>query len=339
MPTRICQEILVSKVITVHTTHAQIDWKLIGAAAKSRPRKGRAILDIQQRSNPEYFWARWSDRHSKKVEDPQQEQQPEYYLIWDLLTTLSASQCADPRDRIYSLLALVKGGSRFPVSYTIPLVRLFWKAGEHFGAWARPTASITSLRLALGLSIEDIAASLDTLPKIDLKMELRYVPPRSTWAALTTKPSCGHGVCKKQGNDVQKAKEDILFCARIDPKDRRDFPCAHVLVHPIKRSPKDPDYKEDTFGLTLLTPDSPRSYGLEKWFDGSALLFQFQYGRDKVRDWSCIMNNIKKYQYGKRWWVDVPPSFIVEIVESMEKSKHLLHNEIVEETERNSFDD
>lgn len=326
-------------MITIHTIHAQINWRLIGAAAKSRPRKGRAVLDIQQRSNPEYFWARWSDRHSKKVKDPQEEQQPEYYQIWDLLTTLSASQCADPRDRIYSLLALVKGGSKFPVSYTIPLVRLFWIAGEHFGAWARPTTSVTSLRLALGLSVEEVAASLDTHPKADLKMELRYVPPRSTWAALTTKPTCGHGVCKKQGKDVQKGQKDILFCARIDPEDQRGFPCAHVLVHPIMQDPRDPDYKDDTFSLTLITPDAPRLLSLRKSLDWSALLLQFQYGRDQVRDWSCIVNNIQKYRYGKRWWVDVPPSFIVELLESMEKSVHLLHNEVVEETKDDNLED
>jgi hypothetical protein len=333
---------LVSKVITVHTTHAQVNWKLIGAAAKSRPRKGRAVLDIHQNSNPEYFWAKWSDRHSKKVRDSQEEQQSEQYVIWDLLTTLSASQCADPRDRIYSLLALVKGGSRFPVSYTVAPIHLFWKAGEYFGAWARPSTSVTSLRLALGLNVEEIAASLDKYSGFALRTELRYVPPKSTWTALTTKPACGHGTCKKRGDDVPKGQNDMLFCARIDPKDQRDFPCAHVLVHPIKQDPKDPNYKDDTFSLTLITPDAPRSVGLRKALDWSALLFSFQYGRDKVESWTCILNNTAKYCHGERWWVDVPPSFIVELLETMEKSIHLLHNEVDgvgEGTKDNDFED
>lgn len=326
-------------MITVHTTHAQVDWKRIGAAAKTRPRKGRAVLDISQKSNPEYYWAKWSDRHSRKVKDTQEEEQPEYYLIWDLLTTLSASQCADPRDRIYSLLALVKGGSRFPVSYTVAPINLFWKAGEHFSAWARPTTSISALRLALGLSVQEISDSLDEHARTKLTIELRYVPPRSAWAALTTKPTCGHGACKKQSIDVQKDRSDILFCARVDPKDQRDFPCAHVLVHPVKRDTKDLNHKSDTFYLMLIIPNTPRSLSLKKTLDRSALLLQFQYGRDKVHNWSCIENNIIKYRQGERWWIDVPPSFIVEILETLERSVNLLHNEIGEDTKQTSFED
>jgi hypothetical protein len=58
--------------------------------------------------------------------------------IWNLLTWRNLALCADLRDRIYSVLPVAGVNDIFSADYTEPPIDLFWRVGEHFGAWAQP---------------------------------------------------------------------------------------------------------------------------------------------------------------------------------------------------------
>ena len=48
---------------------------------------------------------------------------------------MTISRCADPRDKIYGLLGLLREGHSFPVDYGMSRYDLFFRAWEHFRCW------------------------------------------------------------------------------------------------------------------------------------------------------------------------------------------------------------
>lgn len=59
--------------------------------------------------------------------------------FWEYLSLRGGlSKCFDPRDHIYSMLALTGHDTTFSVSYTENIVNTFWRSAEYFKAWSSP---------------------------------------------------------------------------------------------------------------------------------------------------------------------------------------------------------
>lgn len=50
----------------------------------------------------------------------------------------SHRSCEDPRDKLYSMLAMIGHEFEFDVRYNEDLVELYWRAMKHFSAWCAP---------------------------------------------------------------------------------------------------------------------------------------------------------------------------------------------------------
>jgi hypothetical protein len=97
------------------------------------------------------------------------------------------SGCADPRDRIYGLLALASDYPGFDVNYTEDVADLFWRAGEHFDVWAMPDR-ICSLLDALRLDFPTLA---DHAPiGISLRVAQDFPVPRTAQSRSDTITDC-----------------------------------------------------------------------------------------------------------------------------------------------------
>jgi hypothetical protein len=317
---RICQEILLSRRIMVHNTYAQVDWERFGAAVKRRPKKGKAVLDVYQGSNPEYFWNLRNDRRS--IGHLQHRQNPGYHSIWSLLTTLFLSKCADQRDRIYSLLALVQKGQDFRVSYTETPVALFWRAGEHFGAWARP-AFVSALRLALGVSLQELKDSLEEHAHFEITIPLRLFTSRSPLRMFASKAKCAHKACREQGKFQQpsKSRQDISFCSRTDADECRDIHCVHVLFHPVTNT-------RQSFELTLVAPAHNRYPGFTKRLDSVALQHVTGGEWQEVDNWGHVEQQMKRGRLVGRWRLALAPVVVVEHQNTMSERLPLIHDEV-----------
>ncbi|KAF2827999.1 hypothetical protein CC86DRAFT_289834 [Ophiobolus disseminans] len=97
--TWICQEMLLSKVLTVHTSRWTLNWDKF-----QTPIADRGEQFAKHRTwfppNPEYFWSLWNDQ--RYAGDSQLDG---HHSIWDLMEKNNYSQCADPRDHAYALLS------------------------------------------------------------------------------------------------------------------------------------------------------------------------------------------------------------------------------------------
>jgi hypothetical protein len=317
---RIGQEILVSRRIMIHNTQAQIQWERFGAAVRKRPKTGKTVLDIWQSSNPEYFWNLWNDRRSTRHSQDRHHNHPDYHPIWSLLTRLFMSQCADQRDRIYSLLAVVEDGEGFDVSYSETPVALFWRAGEHFGAWARP-AFVSALRQALDVSLPELNDSLKQHTHLEITIPVRLSTSRSVLRMFASKVKCAHKECRKQHCLPSKSRQDISLCARIDAKECQDIQCVHILVHPATNA-------RQGFELTLAAPPHNRFPGFTKRLDSVALQYHTNCTWQEVDSWEFIEQSMKRSRLKGRWRLKLSPALIVEHLKIMSESSSLTHDEV-----------
>lgn len=322
----ICQEILLSKHVTLHTTYSQVAWTRFGAAAKSRPIKGKAVLDIRQNSNPEYYWSMWLARHPPASFRTSQQQG--HQSLWDLLITLSTSGCAYQRDRIYGLLALVQNGASFDVSYTESPADLFWRAGEYFRAWAR-TAFMETLRLALGVDMSSLNASVERLVSKQslyrtrpyrLTIELCCVRSSFLPGLVSSTVSCGRKGCKKYLKSMSNTRKGIILCAMVNANEKPSVPCLHVLLQPDTL-----DLKQEAFTTRLAIP----SYSCDPILsstklDVDALELYTQFGWEKVKSWDFIRENSRQRKQRERWRVLVSPVVIAGFLSKMAENTRLL---------------
>jgi hypothetical protein len=303
----------------LHNTQAQVEWERFGAAVKKRPKTGKMVLDIWQSSNPEYFWNLWNDRRSTRHSQDRHQDQYDHHSIWSLLTRLFMSQCADQRDRIYSLLALVEGGRGFEVSYTETPVSLFWRAGEHFGAWARP-AFVYALRQALGVSLPELNDSLEQHSHLETTIPIHFSTSRSLLRIFSSKAKCAHKECRKQHSPPPKSRQDVSLCARTDAK-CQDIQCVHVILHHVTNT-------RQSFDLTLIVPHHNRYPGFTKVLDSLALQHHANGEWQGVADWELIEQRMKKYRLAGRWRLILSPALIVEHLETMSESSSLIRDEV-----------
>jgi hypothetical protein len=305
----------VSRKLTVRNTQAQVEWEQLGAAVRKRPKKGQEVLDIWQGSNPEYFWNLWNDRLS--TGDLQGPQHPERHSIWNLLTTLFTSRCTDQRDRIYSLLALVEDGEGFKVRYTETPVALFWRAGQYFGAWARP-AFVSALRQALGVTLPELKDGLAQHADFEITIPVQLFTSRSPFSS---KAKCAHKECRKQRNPPPTSRPDMSLCARIDAQECQDIQCVHVLAHPVPKT-------RQSFELTFIAPAHNRYPGFTKELDSAALQHYTNGEWWGVENWTYIKQRMTRHGLEGRWRLLLSSVLIVEHLTIMSESSALTYDEI-----------
>jgi hypothetical protein len=305
----------VSRKLTVRNTQAQVEWEQLGAAVRKWPKKGQEVLDIWQGSNPEYFWNLWNDRLS--TGDLQGPQHPERHSIWNLLTTLFTSRCTDQRDRIYSLLALVEDGEGFKVRYTETPVALFWRAGQYFGAWARP-AFVSALRQALGVTLPELKDGLAQHADFEITIPVQLFTSRSPFSS---KAKCAHKECRKQRNPPPTSRPDMSLCARIDAQECQDIQCVHVLAHPVPKT-------RQSFELTFIAPAHNRYPGFTKELDSAALQHYTNGEWWGVENWTYIEQRMTRHGLEGRWRLLLSSVLIVEHLTIMSESSALTYDEI-----------
>ncbi|KAH7406977.1 hypothetical protein DE146DRAFT_414742 [Phaeosphaeria sp. MPI-PUGE-AT-0046c] len=255
--------------------------------------------------------------------------------LWDLLTTLSTSGCTDQRDRIYGLLALVQNGSNFKVSYTEAPVDLFWRAGEHFGAWARP-AYMDTLRLALNVDMPSLNASVEKylaeqslrvsrffVADPRLSIELQYVRPSYLSGLFAPKALCVRKACKGHHKMASRTRGDITLCARTSPNEGIDIPCVHaILRHASLRS------GQNGFTVTLIAATHAQYPEMSStMLDPDALRYFTAFGWETVKDWKSIEDYIKRHKKGNHWRILVSPALIVEYLNALAAIVRLIHDE------------
>jgi hypothetical protein len=125
--------------------------------------------------------------------------------IWYLEFT--SKQCKDPRDRIYSLLAIANA-TDFEVNYAESNIATFWRAADYFGAWTTPWR-LVMLQRALELRGDEILAASETAGGRPLQC-----------SALTQLSTVRSGLCchnyhsrNRVGLGSPVTKGDVLLCS------------------------------------------------------------------------------------------------------------------------------
>jgi hypothetical protein len=73
-----------------------------------------------------------------------------------------SSHCANPRDRIYSILAIIEHDSTFQVDYSENIVDTFWRSAEQFSGWCN-VSKLTRLWRTLELDHQKVLAVAEGL--------------------------------------------------------------------------------------------------------------------------------------------------------------------------------
>jgi hypothetical protein len=136
------QEILLSKAVTIILSGMTLDWEIFGRAITNTVQEegveDDSIYDRDVALKLHTFWwlKRWDSSKTPRVEDGALFQaRSQLDMIWELIYMQRRAQCADKRDRIYSLLGLLNAEHDFTVDYEESASDLFWRAGEYFDAW------------------------------------------------------------------------------------------------------------------------------------------------------------------------------------------------------------
>jgi hypothetical protein len=293
----VTQEILQGRAIQIIAGDCSIKWSLFVANVKKvrdlepKARYGQEMIGLVPSSRPETrdaavieFVDEWSRRHYNDHTIIQHQSARTYDKsgIWSLLRWRGTAGCADIRDRIFGLLALVDL-SVFPVSYEESKFELFWRAGEYFQAWSN-TKHIQILREVLEISIfeSDKLEGCYIPDSITMNVHHTYFPKRRYWSGLP-----GSFTCRFCNVDMQIPSDigaqrwrDVLLCTAKhegDPAANRLY--AHALVKP--------DQATDTYTLQVLAP-YPRTSPLI--LPSDSLIMN---GWNYRRDWSRIKEELK----------------------------------------------
>lgn len=192
-----------------------------------------------------------------------------------MLSKRGRTGCSLVCDRIYALLALVYGGDTFCVSYEESPGSLFWRAGEHFQAWASWMA-MDSLKNNLDLSYQDITSCAGDTGSLTLYLRTPYICSSDPARRVSSKIRCQDCMRVKIGMH----HGDIVFCTKIPG---RGAPYAHT--HLVARHSSELVWSND-FDLTLVT-----GRGIDKFvLSPDALMYHSRNGWDTVNG----MENLKE---------------------------------------------
>jgi hypothetical protein len=243
--TWVTQEVLLAKSIEILCGTQHIEWTELEPAA-------RKVLEIDHRGlGPALIFSKlWIHRQRTLSESPSSTFftiPTALYSFWDLFNWRIASQCTDPRDRIYGILALADDYPGFHISYTETVTDLFWRAGEHFNAWSMPDR-ILNLLGALSLDIRTIAP----LAPQEISLAVTYAAfCRETRMPLFgSKIRCMNNGCEESSPIRFTGRHNILLCTRPENIKSVLVPyssfCVHALLSPID------DHSADSYTVTLF---------------------------------------------------------------------------------------
>jgi hypothetical protein len=284
----ITQEITESRALRMLYKRWEIDWKIFGKAVMLP----RVLEDIHDYALIILrFQSLWMEQRSHNARQS----------IWQLLIWRQSALCTDLRDRIYSVLSLTRVDKAFQASYSESTVDLFWRAGDHFGAWSQ-LRLITTLMRALELKVTDLKFSIEKRPDLKLSVQIRRASP--TGISLKRKAGCSSNSCAKYPGISAKSHRDLVLCTHILDIEDLDCRCIHLHVHPTK------DWEREPNGLTLTyqshdslvkIPLSPDSLQQEGTFEGSF----------KTMDWEHIKHSLTEGSFDKGQWTLRFPATIV----------------------------
>ncbi|KAH7072483.1 heterokaryon incompatibility protein-domain-containing protein [Paraphoma chrysanthemicola] len=247
--TWITQELLVANSITVLASTYSFAWHDLSRILDLSFQLTHSIMQNAEHLAKKRFADYITQRPHKTTPDAYRT-----HSIWEILCLREQTDCAVPHDRIYAFLALAVGGSNFEVCYEEKLEDLFWKAGEHFGAWSNPT-HIDVLRSALNLSHADLSADLVSRSNVMLTLPLSYCTWRSRRPWKSFPSSCLH--CG-QGSFEQHCPTAVICTMQRKRNETSTGYVTHVLVQRKRSRIPTNDY------FVVLLPDEHAStYGEE----------------------------------------------------------------------------
>lgn len=252
----IMQEILLAKSVSVLFPGKRVAWTIMGhAIAKS------GDLHKYESESAAHLWSLWGARWPEKPGQERQHNsangfrdQNELFSFWYLIHVHRASVCTDRRDRLYSLLGLVDEKHGFTVDYSESTADLFWRAGEHFGAWAGPEL-VDILRSALlqdevmaeesshTRSVVDprpLVSTLENSPGRCILVPVRRATSISAFSSRFIKRArCMFRDCQNAPR-LRCSQYDILICTNARSYDRTEHGCIHGIAHQIDRPAAEP---------------------------------------------------------------------------------------------------
>jgi hypothetical protein len=224
--------------------------------------------------------------------------------IWDILRWRAHTECSISNDRIYALLALVQGGRTFDVRYGEEPTDLFWRAGEHFQAWAH-VAYMAQLSTALRLSTTELAADIGVETKSDLirsRVSRVHIPSIAPWRSTGPAcPGCEHPVIRPHVDEVVFCTKPGTAPAAID----YEMPFTHVVVR--RRSKMDPT---DRYHVSLVNGSTIAGYDVPP----GALRYRVNGKWATARDHTHFRKKLKEKRLqpvGRNWAVFVPREYVV----------------------------
>ena len=183
------------------------------------------LTSLRGRMGVPQGWYCKFERISALLERSQEEGGLEFWDVFD-----RSSNCADPRDRVYGVLALTQQGIDFNVDYGEHVFDLLWRAGEQFAAWHDP-GKCSDLMTALGIELETMRLSLEEHDRGNLTCSIRLCVRKPTQASQ-------HQSCRADISDPVKIKgcgeHDVLLCPLVGRQD-----CHRLHFIPAKdRAPR-----------------------------------------------------------------------------------------------------
>ena len=291
------QEILLARKVRVILRGASIEWTVLGSAIA---RSGHLdSLDNEHAAHLWSFWGeRWRNKHGRK--EVAASSRPDLFSFWSLMHMHRTSDCADKRDRVYSLLGLIDEAHGFPVNYEETVADLFWRVGEYFDAWSPELVDI--LKVALLDEGDSNSSSKTRRPVVDplrltqsvrwkpdmnVRIPIRRVTPTNTftrWVRKSVKCSFSH--CS-QSPTLLCTRDDLLICTNAVSDEPTEHGCIHAIAHPLDKPVAEPfevritaHHREQVVSTTLpSTAVQVYDSGTDDWYG--------------VSTWSSLRNALK----------------------------------------------
>lgn len=230
-----------------------IDYRLLGRAVARTT--DLEHLDQESAAQLWVFWLdQWGKPHKEVATIDWLRHERSRQDFWDLVHMHRRAECADERDRIYSLLGLISGNHNFQVDYGESTADLFWRVGEYFDAWQSPEL-VDILRIALlgtpasseganpqshGISPWVLADALKSRPDYQVRIPVRRASPTTSLTSrFTRRTKCQFSDCRR-APALRCTRNNILICTNARANGPTEHGCLHALAYPLDKPAAEP---------------------------------------------------------------------------------------------------
>lgn len=295
----IAQEILLARNVRIMNGSGHAEWRtLIRVVKETRKYVPGKFNDVFHHSPMMKFWEEWpwnimhTGVHVRKRS------------IWNLDWVWS-SQCSDPRDRIYSLLALLDDDN-FDVDYDEDPCSLFWRAGEHFRAWNGHIA-LSNLSQALDLNSRKLEENARLVSPNQVALTVAHVRYPDEWDVDAS-------ICEHCGTRLNMlARKDYSLCIQ-DPTENRAS--QHAILRPTP---------EGSFTVSLRRSYKTGFRTPPRVLDANSLQYFIDGKQVQLRG----LPNWKNDVLGAEFRILIPPEFVIETLNALETAGSFLDKWIV----------